>query len=479
MKLFKLTPLSLAFYHIVVVSIFTISLVIILQNITLRSDKDKEISILNDEALRFQKVSTEKELIDLILKLATSQDLDLPKKIYSYTNNKGEVFGNAKVIEIASRTKILLLKEIANKQTKLQTKFLGQNKGLPLTVVNEKNNAKNETFLIQTVSLFDGELILGTDTQKLKALGSRFTNIALLAILPTIIFALISGKILTNRSSRKIYEINETLYSLSKGNLSARVRSTDDFSDDILSIAKNINMMATNHQNAIETLNQVSTDIAHDLKSPIQRVQLSIAKIQKLESVPSEVNLKLNSIQDEINNISSIFTSILEIAQIEVSSYDPPFERVDLKQLTYKFFELYEPLVKQSDHQLIADFEVNNDFFIIGNEELIGRLIVNLIENSIHHTPKGVKIKIQLKHYDKYIRLIISDNGSGIPTSYHKKVLKRFYRMEASRTTQGSGLGLSLVSAIAKLHNAKLTLKNNNPGLIIMLDFVPAEFIEK
>ena len=136
MKLFKLTPLSLAFYHIVVVSIFTISLVIILQNITLRSDKDKEISILNDEALRFQKVSTEKELIDLILKLATSQDLDLPKKIYSYTNNKGEVFGNAKVIEIASITKILLLKEIANKQTKSQTKFLCQNKGLPLTVVN-------------------------------------------------------------------------------------------------------------------------------------------------------------------------------------------------------------------------------------------------------------------------------------------------------------------------------------------------------
>lgn len=474
MKFFKITPLSLVFYHIAVVAIFAISLIIILQIITVNSDRNKEIVILNDKALRFQKVSTEKELIDLVLKLVDTQYLDIPKKIYSYTNKKGEVFGNAKVIESASGTQILLLKEIANKLTRSQTKFLGQNKALPLTVVNEKNNAINETFLIQTVTLFEGELILGTDTQRLKALYSRFINIALLAIIPTIIFSLICGKILTKRSSRKIYEINETLYSLSKGDLSARVRSTDNFSDDILSIAKNINMMATSHQNALETLNQVSSDIAHDLKSPIQRVQLSISKIQKLKSVPSEVKIKLNSIQNEINNILSIFNLILEISQMEVSSFKPPFDRIDLKQLIYKFVELYEPFAKQSDHQLIADFGVHNDLFVMGNEELIGRLIVNLIENSIHHTPKGVKIKIQLKHFDKYIRLIISDNGSGIPTSYHKKVLKRFYRMEASRTTQGSGLGLSLVSAIAKLHNAKLTLKNNDPGLIIMLDFVLA-----
>ena len=123
MKLFKITPLSLVFYQIAVVATFAILLLIILQIITVNSDKNKEIIILNDEALHFQKVSTEKELIDLVLKLVDTQYLDVPKKIYSYTNKKGEVFGNAKVIESASGTKILLLKEIANKQTNHKLNF--------------------------------------------------------------------------------------------------------------------------------------------------------------------------------------------------------------------------------------------------------------------------------------------------------------------------------------------------------------------
>jgi signal transduction histidine kinase len=472
MKFFKITPLTLVFHHIVVVSIFGVSLLIILQIITFNTEKNKEIINLNNKILFFQEVETERELIELILKSIDTYYQVTPKQIYSYTNKKGEVFGNAKIIEGASGVNISFIKEISNKQKKSHTKLLAQNKAISLTDVFKKNITNNEYFLIQRISLFGGELILGKDIQRLRLLFSLMINIAVGSILPTIIFALIAGKILTNKSSKKIYEINETLSSLAKGDLNARVTYINNYSVDIFSIVKNINLMATAHKKTIETLNQISSDIAHDLKSPIQRVQLSIAEIQNFKSVPNKIDIKLNSIHNEIDDIMKIFNSILEISQMEVSSLKPDFKRINLTHIINIFFELYEPFVEQSDHKLIADFDKHNDLFVMGNEELIGRLIVNLIENSVYHTPKGVKIKIKLKQYNKCLRLIIADNGIGIPAQYHEKVLNRFYKMEISRTSDGSGLGLSLVNAIAKLHNAKLTLKNNDPGLIVMLDFV-------
>ena len=474
MKFWKTTPLNLILYHISAVTIFGVFIYIILCVVILTAEKNKEVIKLNNKVLLFQKVDTEKELIDIVLKSNYTHQQDNTKQIYSYTNKKAELFGNAKVIKSDAGFKILLLKEIAYKQINLQPILLGTDKSLPLSAIYEKKSSESNKFLIQTVSIFGGVLMLGEAPDNIRILNLTLKKIALWGIIPTILFSIIVGNIFTYRSSRRIYEINKTLNLLTKGDFSARVRCTFNFTDDLLSIATNINMMATSHKTAIESLNQISSDIAHDLKSPIQRVQLSITEIQNLKSVPNKINGKLNDIQYEISSIINIFNSLLEIVQIEGSTLKASFKRINLAQLSNKIFDLYDPFVKKSSHVFTTNIKNNNNLFIMGNEELIGQLIVNLIENSIRHTPKGVKIKIQLKPYKNKLRLTISDNGPGIPTLYHKKVLDRLYRMEKSRTTPGSGLGLSLVNAIAKLHNAKLTLKNNNPGLIIILDFEPA-----
>tara|TARA_B110000008_G_C16928194_1_gene547633 strand:+ start:234 stop:1655 length:1422 start_codon:yes stop_codon:yes gene_type:complete len=468
-NLCKKSPLNLMCYHIIIVTIFGVLSYIALCFIICTAEKKKEIIKLNNKILYFQKIDTEKELIDMVLDFSKTDHAKKRKEIYSYTNKKGELFGNAKLINSNAGIKLHLLEEATNKQIKIQPNLKTLNEKLPLTAFYQKDS----NFLIQAVPIFDGLLILGEEPTNLIMLHSTLKTIAIWGIIPTVFFAIITGKILTFRSTRRIDEINRTLNLLAKGNFSARVRNINSFKDDLLSIVKNINIMAASHETAIESLNQISSDIAHDLKSPIQRVQLSIAEIQNFKYIPNNIDIKLNNIHSEIEVILKIFNSLLEIVQIEGCTLKSSFKKINLTQLTNKCFELYEPFAKKSDHEIIYDIKENNNFFIMGNEELIGQLIVNLLENSINHTQKGTKIKVQLKPYKKSLRLVISDNGPGIPTSYHKKVLDRLYRMEASRTTPGSGLGLSLVNAIAKLHNAKLTLKNNNPGLIVILDFAP------
>ena len=157
------------------------------------------------------------------------------------------------------------------------------------------------------------------------------------------------------------------------------------------------------------------------------------------------------------------------IAQIESGSRKKSFGQVNLSELAEKVFGVFQAVAEDGGRSLHA--EITPEVICTGDSELLLQLCVNLVENAIRHTPKGTDIILRIS---KPARLEVSDRGLGIPTDKRLKVLERFYRLDRSRSTTGSGLGLALVSAIATLHETKIELEDNNPGLIARVNFRPA-----
>jgi len=159
----------------------------------------------------------------------------------------------------------------------------------------------------------------------------------------------------------------------------------------------------------------------------------------------------------------------LRIAQIEAGGSASPPVAVDVSRLLAGIVEDFSPAAEDHGQRLIADIEPG--LMLNADRELLTQMIVNLVDNAIRHSPSGTEICVQGKLLQENFELAVADRGPGIPPHERENVLRPFYRLESSRTTAGSGLGLSLVAAIAKRHDAKLSLADNAPGLRVAVLF--------
>ena len=166
----------------------------------------------------------------------------------------------------------------------------------------------------------------------------------------------------------------------------------------------------------------------------------------------------------ELRSVADTFDAVLRIAQIESRSRTAKFQPVDLKVLVRDIYETYDVIASDEGYRLGLQ-EPAAGCWINGDPDLIRQLLANLLANSMRHTPLGSSILIDLARQEDAVVLSVSDNGPGIPPEERGRVLDRFYRLEKSRTTVGSGLGLSMVKAIAELHGAQVELADNSPGL--------------
>jgi signal transduction histidine kinase len=164
--------------------------------------------------------------------------------------------------------------------------------------------------------------------------------------------------------------------------------------------------------------------------------------------------------------------ALLRIAQIETGVRRSSFRMVDLSEVMRTVADAYGPDVEDSGRFLRTD--IPETLTIAGDRELLAQLFANLIENALKHTPKDTSIVMRLSRANSHVRAEISDNGPGIPEDERSRVLRRFYRLEHSRTTPGNGLGLSLVAAVADLHGATIALSDCNPGLKVAISFQAA-----
>jgi len=250
------------------------------------------------------------------------------------------------------------------------------------------------------------------------------------------------------------------------GELGKRVPASG-FGDEMDQLALNLNAMLDRIQALMESLKRVSDDIAHDLRTPLSRLrhQLEAARSRTPRSGDAVIEQAIT----EVDAILETFSALLRISQIEAGARRAAFSVISLGQIASTVTEAYSPVAEDRSQRLkpvLADVPP-----IPGDRELLTQMVANLIENSMRHCPAGVDISVELAQEDGAPVLRVADNGPGIPTGEREKVFRRFYRLEASRTTPGSGLGLALVKAVADLHGASIELSDNRPGLCVTIRF--------
>ncbi|MFJ1310872.1 HAMP domain-containing sensor histidine kinase [Agrobacterium pusense] len=276
--------------------------------------------------------------------------------------------------------------------------------------------------------------------------------------------------ILAYRTRRRISLLTKVAHEIGHGELSKRL-PVSSLMDEIDVLSVEINVALARLEASVAALTQVTTDVAHDLKTPIARAFLVLEDVLNSE-VAEEMKNGVEEALVELRSVADTFDALLRIAQIESRSRTARFSVFDLSELVYDIYEIYKPITTEAGYNLSICSEAHG-CWIDGDPDLIRQLLTNLLANSMRHTPVGSQIRIQVSRHEGQILLSVADDGPGIPSEDHARVFDRFYRLEKSRTTIGSGLGLSLVKAIAELHGATAKLFDNAPGLRVLVQFPP------
>lgn len=282
----------------------------------------------------------------------------------------------------------------------------------------------------------------------------------------TLLLAVAGGIFLSSSFLKRMDVITQTCRAIMAGRLSDRIpeRGTQDELDRL---ASTVNAMLDRISALMENVRQISSDIAHDLRTPLTRLRHRLDLARNEASTVEEYSQAVDQAIGDSDNVLSIFAALLRIGQIESSAAPRNFEPVDLSELLEQLAEIYRPVAEDAGHTLTAAISPN--ITVPGDRELLSQMFVNLIENAVTHTPPGTAITAALTKSEDTVAASVSDNGPGIPAKEREKVFRRFYRLAPARSQPGSGLGLSLVAAIADYHNGTVALYDNNPGMRVVV----------
>jgi signal transduction histidine kinase len=283
----------------------------------------------------------------------------------------------------------------------------------------------------------------------------------------TVLLALGGGVLLANNYLRRIDEVNRTLSSIMEGDLAQRVR-TRGSGDEMDRLAENLNAMLERIQSLMEGIKRVSDDVAHDLRTPLSRLRQRLENARAHGAAAAHDRVIDQSIAD-LDAILDTFGALLRIAQVESGARRAAFAKVDLGALAGTVAEVYAPVAEDRGQRLTL--KVDADACVHGDRELLLQMLTNLVENAIQHSPAGAQIVLGLAREGDAALVQVSDTGPGVPAAERSHVFRRFYRLQTSRTTPGSGLGLALVKAVVDLHGGSVELDDNAPGLRVRVRF--------
>ena len=269
-----------------------------------------------------------------------------------------------------------------------------------------------------------------------------------------------------------ISRISRTARRIVDGDFSERVPTRANDADEMSQLADDLNHMLDRIEALITSQRQVTNNIAHDLRSPLNRMRnrMEVALLDRNSEASALREVIADSVEDA-ENLLKTFNALLNIAQVESRAKDD-FKHESLSAICDDLAELYDVMTEEGEHSFEAHIERGLD--IMGNRQLIAQAITNLLDNAVKYTPSGGHITLTAEQRGENIHVSVGDNGHGIPPDKRDDVLKRFVRLDSARSTPGNGLGLSLVSAIVALHNGSLQLHDNKPGLRIEIT-LPSE----
>ncbi|MDO8912156.1 MAG: HAMP domain-containing sensor histidine kinase [Phenylobacterium sp.] len=324
----------------------------------------------------------------------------------------------------------------------------------------------HESIRVLTVALPQGyHLMVGDDEERVEALDGAVLRGFGWAFLGVVLLGVVGGYALSGDVHRRLAAISGTAEAIIDGDLARRVpvRGSDD---DLDRLALTFNRMLDRIAALMESLNQVSNDIAHDMRTPLTRLR------QKLEAglaAPAESQQALEAGLADLDSILETFAALLRIAQIEGGARRAGFRPCDLSEVARTVVDAFAPSAEEGRQTL--SLVAAGSLMVEGDRELLTQMLVNLVENALRHAGVGARITVWAVGDDAGRRLEVSDDGPGVPEIARERLFDRFYRLENSRSTPGNGLGLALVAAIAKLHGADIELADAGPGLRVRVKF--------
>nr|WP_276511880.1 HAMP domain-containing sensor histidine kinase [Devosia subaequoris] len=294
----------------------------------------------------------------------------------------------------------------------------------------------------------------------------------MVGVVGIVLFSLIAGGITARRVLRRIDTIQQTSTKIMSGNLSERVPVTKR-NDEFDALATNLNAMLDRIEQLLQGLKEVTDNVAHDLKTPLTRLRNQAeAALRDTASLESREQA-LETVIAESDRLIQTFNALLMIARVEAGAPSGALSEINISEIVADVAELYGPVAE--DEGIAIKTRIAERVTIKANRELIGQAMVNLLENAMKYARpedgKSGRIDVSLDTEAGRVRISVADNGPGIPETERKRVLERFVRLEKSRSETGSGLGLSLVNAVARLHGGTLNIEDNAPGVRAVLEF--------
>lgn len=328
--------------------------------------------------------------------------------------------------------------------------------------------SRNEGFgyILREVELGTDTLVLGTSTfflaELLEGLGA--------GLIAGFLFMLLVGAgvgvIVGRRTEHRLRQVTATLDDVAQGDLQARVTLIGNDTDDLARLSCEINRTLSQLQKLVESQKQISADIAHDLRTPMQRLRQRLEAIGQSQELPGSLANDVYKAIDAADDLIETFHALLRISQIEAGARQENFAQVDLIAVLDRIEDAYGVVAEEK--QQVLTFTVGpNPIGVFGDQQLLTQMMANVIENALRHCPQTARIEVALSARSGRVVFSVCDNGKGIPKQEREKVFRRFYRVEKSRTTPGNGLGLSLVKAVTDLHGAVISLSDNSPGLCV------------
>lgn len=327
--------------------------------------------------------------------------------------------------------------------------------------------------------IVDGNhVFVGISQQEIDSLQDIITSSFAWATLLVTVLAVSGGAGLARRVRRRFDAVSGTMESVSHGNLSARIPLIGR-GDDIDLLAGDVNNALARLESTVEGMRQVSADIAHDLKTPLNRLRITVDDALEKEQRGEAVGQDLMEAAAEADRINATFEALLRISQIEAGSRRTRLGTVDLTDILRSLVGIYRDVAEDEERSLTLEAHSATVAEIIGDRDLLTQMFANLIENAIRHCPPGAAINVGIRLSGSEVVARVEDNGPGIPVDEREKVFRRLYRLEKSRTSPGSGLGLSLVKAVADLHDAAIQLLDMKPGLAVEIRFRGTQAISR
>jgi len=333
----------------------------------------------------------------------------------------------------------------------------------------------SDQYHLFTARLETSTLVVGRSTQFITAtLKQLLYDFAFAGVLGALASLLI-GYLVSKRMFVKLARLAGILDSVSRGDMQVRL-PVDKSNDQIDRVSQQINAHLDQLAMLMSATRNTVNSIAHDLRAPLNRTYLLLQDALEAQDADSKTGKLIDDAGKELNKVNEIIDTILRIARIQGGSDQPYFNVFSLTEQVSDLADIFQPIIESADQVLIRKIPSTPDVQVYGDKKMLRQMLVNLIENAICHCPAGTQITLvtgKTPQHGGFVQVV--DTGPGIDESLREKVLEPFFRVDASRTSPGSGLGLTLVKAIVMRHAAELSLEDNEPGLRVTVTFPPIQ----